>query len=149
MSEGSHYTLKNFLLELGESIEDSKGRKYYDRVYSGDSEPLDIRHGRKHIEYQPDVVWKRRGRYFLIEIALTEDWRMIVGEIASTRLIGNSRLMIVSSGWDNEYLDSLISIVAGKLKVRCSYINFDEEEMKDVEHVKKDLSSFLEECGWI
>ncbi len=80
MSVNAHSIFKEYLIEVGKSVKDARGNPYYE-VYSGDSEPLDIRHKKKHFEYQPDVVWKRKGKLYLIEIAFNEDWRSIVGEL--------------------------------------------------------------------
>lgn len=60
LSGSPHDALKAYLLDLGKKVEDYKGKPYYE-VYSGDSEPIDIRLGRRHIAYQPDVVWVKKG----------------------------------------------------------------------------------------
>ncbi len=73
LSETAHTTLKKYLVNLGKNVKDSKGEPYYDVCCSGDSEPLDIRVKKKHLEYFPDVIWKRKGKYYLIELAFTED----------------------------------------------------------------------------
>jgi len=63
LSERLHDRLKNWLVELGEQVKDSRGNPKYSS-YSGDSQPIDIRFGMKHVEYQPDVVWKNTVNYF-------------------------------------------------------------------------------------
>lgn len=62
--------------------------------FSGDSECLDIRLKRKHIEYKPDVIWKSRNSCHVFEIAFTEDWRAIVGEYTLAWLAGCSTFIV-------------------------------------------------------
>jgi len=78
-----HSTVKQILLELGEESE-----KYIAK--SGDSEPLDIRLGKRHITYQPDVYWiNRKGEIVIFEIPYTEQPREIVGEVCLASLVRN------------------------------------------------------------
>ena len=77
-----HTKLKKFLIEVG--------TKEGYTSYSGDSECLDVRFKRKHIEYKPDVIWKRKTACHAFEIAFTEDWRAIVGEFTLAWLAGCS-----------------------------------------------------------
>ena len=145
MSERTHVVLKEYLLELGKKVKDGRGQPYYE-VYSGDSEPIDIRFRRRHIEYPPDVVWERRGKPFIIEIALSEDWRSIVGEIALAYLAKKcTGILIITTGWDEDYIDNLVPLVGKKLGVTWYYIILDEEDLEDIERAKKTLRTNLKE----
>jgi len=79
----SHTTVKDILFEIAEST------KYW-KAKSGDSQPLDIRKGKRHIEYNPDVYWMSpQGKIFIFEVAYTEDQRAIVGELTLSSLVPN------------------------------------------------------------
>lgn len=116
-----HTSLKKWLIELGENYTYNK-KRYYQRCYSGDSEPIDVRKGKRHIEYQPDVIFERNGRLSVIELAFEEDWRAIAGEICLCSLSGR--------------VDSLLII-------RFQGINPDPDYIK----VKR-LVSILNEIYW-
>jgi len=149
LSGSPHDVLKAYLLDLGKKAKDSKGKPYYE-VYSGDSEPIDIRLGRRHISYQPDVVWMRRGSPFIIEIALNEDWRSIVGELTLAHLSKNcSGILVISTGWDPEYLGNLVSLVGEKLGIRWYWIDLEQEELDNIERAKSNIKSFLKKWKWI
>lgn len=149
MSESVHEVLKAYLLDLGKEVKDARGNPYYE-VYSGDSEPIDIRFRRRHIEYLPDVVWERRGKPFLIEIALTEDWRSIVGELTLAHLTKNcSGILIISANWDSNYLGNLVSLIGDKLGIIWYWINLERKELDDIEKAKKIIRSFLKKWKWI
>ena len=81
-----HDKLKTFLIAVG-------AKEGY-KSFSGDSECLDIRLKRKHIEYQPDVIWKNRTSCHIFEFAFTEDWRAIAGEFTLAWLAGCSSFTI-------------------------------------------------------
>jgi hypothetical protein len=149
LSESAHQILKKYLLELGESVKDSRGKAYYE-VYSGDSEPLDIRLGKKHLEYQPDVVWKRRGTFLIIELAFNEDWRSIVGELTLAHLAKDcSGVLIITAGWDSDFVDNVVSLVGKKLDLGWCWINLDQTELDDLEKAKKTIKSYLKKWQWI
>jgi hypothetical protein len=144
-----HTRLKRWLLKLGKDVEDSHGNPYY-KVYSGDTQPIDIRFRMKRIEYRPDVVWSRRGRLRIIEIALTEDWRAIVGEFTLASFIPNCIGFFIITVGDPEFTDNLFDIVGEKLGWRkwISY-TFEEEDLSDLSKMKKDIEQWLEENRWI
>lgn len=151
MSEKVHGALKEYLLELGTNVKNSKGKPYY-RVYSGDSEPIDIRLGKKHYEYLPDVVWERKGRPYIIEIALSEDWRSIVGEITLASLAKGCAgiLVITTCVWKEKELDDLMSIVGGKLGVVWwRWIILDKKQSTNVEEAKTTVKGFLRDWDMI
>ena len=100
LSASLHDSLKQWLVELGERAEDAKGNAKYE-AYSGDSEPIDIRYGKKHIEYNPDVVWNNKGKLYIMEVAFSENWRSIVGEIALASMIKHSKLLLITQGFEN------------------------------------------------
>lgn len=88
MSEKSlHEQLKNWLINLGKSMKTKRGKPYYSKVWSGDSESVVIRFGQRHDVCQPDVVWKHRNEKCIFEIAFTEEWREIAGEIALASMV--------------------------------------------------------------
>lgn len=103
-----HEKLKHWLIELG----DENGYE----AYSGDSEPIDVRVERKHVEYRPDVVWNYKGRLYIIELAFSEDWRAIVGEFLLVSLIKNCREFFMVTIGDPDFTGDLFKIVDRKLK---------------------------------
>lgn len=150
MSEKVHSALKEYLLELGTNVKDSKRKPYY-RVYSGDSEPIDIRFGKKHYEYLPDVVWERKGRPLIIEIALSEDWRSVVGEITLASLTKGcvGILVITTYVWKEEDLKNLMSIIGGKLDVMWYYVILNKKQSANVEEAKTTVRRFLKDWDMI
>jgi hypothetical protein len=156
LSERVHNALKEYLLELGEESKDSTGRPYYE-VYSGDSQPIDIRLGKRRIEYKPDVVWEYKGKpYLVIEIALTEEWRTIVGEMTLAYFTkGCTGIIIITSGWDENYIKNLVSLIGDKLKhafkrefyMHC--INLNENQLKDLKEAKGIIKKSLKQWDWI
>ena len=141
--------MKKFLIELGKSARDSKGNPYYE-VYSGDSEPLDIRLKKRRFEYPADVIWKRRGKYVIIELAFNEDWRSIVGEITLAYLTRDcSRFILVTSGWDSDLLSNIIGLVGDALGQEWSWINLNPSDLDDIEKAKKAIKSALKKWNWI
>lgn len=149
MSESVHEILKRYLLDLGREVKDSRGKPYYE-VYSGDSEPIDIRLRRRHIEYLPDVVWERRGKPLIIEIALTEEWRSIVGELTLAHLTKNcTGILIITANWDSDYLSNLVSLVGDKLGITWYWMNLEQEDLDDIERAKKTIRSSLKKWEWI
>jgi len=145
----THTRLKRWLLKLGKNVEDSKGNPYY-KVYSGDTQPIDIRFKMKRIEYRPDVVWSQRGRLRIIEIALTENWRAIVGEFTLASFIPNCRGFFIITVGDPEFTGDLFHIVGEKLgwKKWISY-TFEEEDLSDLNKMKTAIRQWLEEKKWI
>jgi len=145
LSENLHDSLKQWLVELGKQVKDAKGNPRYE-AYSGDSEPIDIRYGKKHVEYNPDVVWNRKGRLYIIELAFSENWRSIVGEIALASMIKNCRLFLITS-FQNEFIDNLVPMLGKKLGVHWTYYNL--EELGDLDSIKKEVRKWLKELHWI
>src|SRR5579859_4603690 len=77
--EKLHKSIKSWLTELGSS-QLNKGKKYY-RCYSGDGEPLFVQQKRRHVSYRPDVVWEDGSQSVVFELAFTDGWRAITGEV--------------------------------------------------------------------
>jgi len=146
LSENLHDSLQQWLVELGEQAKDAKGNQRYE-AYSGDSQPVDIRFGKKHIEYNPDVVWNRKGKLYIIELAFSENWRSIVGEIALASMIKHCKMFLITLGFENEFIDNLIPLFGKKLGVDWIYYNF--EEPNDLDSMKKDIRKWLKELHWI
>lgn len=149
MSESAHNVLKKYLLDLGKSAKDSKGNPYYE-VYSGDSEPVDIRLKKRHFDYPPDIIWKRRGRFIIIELAFTEDWRSIVGELTLAFLTKNcSRFILITANWDSDLLGNIVGLVGDSLRQKWNWINLDQSQLDDIEKAKKFIRTTLKHWEWI
>jgi hypothetical protein len=146
LSESLHDSLKQWLVELGKQIKDARGNPRYE-AYSGDSQPVDIRYGKKHVEYNPDVVWRHRGRLYIIELAFSENWRSIVGEIALASMIKDCRLFLITQGFPTEFMGNLVPLFGKKLGVNWMYYNYEEES--DLESMKKDFRRWLKDSHWI
>lgn len=145
----THNELKQWLLNLGKKVKDAKGNPYY-KVYSGDSEPVDIRLGKRHIPYQPDVIWDRKGKLYLIELAFNEDWRSIVGELAAASALKNlGRIFIVTYGWSDDFISDVISLFGEKFNIRWASHNFSEDEYLDVAYIKNKVKQDLKKWEWI
>ena len=144
-----HEELKQWLLDLGKKVKDAKGKPYYD-VYSGDTQPVDIRMRKRRVAYQPDVVWDRKGKLYLIELAFNEDWRSIVGELAVASAIKNlGGVFIVTYGWADDYISDLLSLFGEMFNIWWAYHNFSDNEYSDIEYMKKELRKDLKEWKWI
>lgn len=123
-----HEKLKKMLIDIGSKA----GYK----SFSGDSECLDIRLKRKHIEYKPDVIWKSKTSCHVFEIAFTEDWRAIVGEYILAWLAGCSTFIlfrleeidesesesgvIVRTLWlkESKFLESVLGFLKSKFSMK-------------------------------
>ena len=137
-----HDELKQWLLELGE--------KYGYDVYSGDSEPIDIRIKKKHIEYKPDVVWVWKGGLYIIEIAFSEDWRAIVGEFLLVSMIKNCKEFFMITVGDPSFSGDLFRIIQKKLDFnRWISYTFEYSDLNDAEKIKREVKSYLKESEWI
>lgn len=149
MSEKLHGILKEYIMELGQKVKNSKGQPYY-RVYSGDSEPIFIAYGKKYLKYPPDVVYERKGRYSIIEIAFSEDWRSVVGEITLASFVkGLDCLLILTKEWEDEDIRN-ISLVADKLGVKwCRIKNLDKKETENIETAKSIVRDILKKLELI
>lgn len=137
-----HEELKHWLLDLGR-------KKGYDSC-SGDSEPIDIRIKRKHIEYNPDVIWTWKGGLYITEIAFSEDWRAIVGEFLLVSMIKNCKGFLMITIGDPDFTSDVFHLVDKKLDLPdwISY-TFEESALNNVQKMKKDLRSWLRENEWI
>ena len=137
-----HQRLKTWLIGLGQ--------KAGYESYSGDSEPIDIRVKRKHIGYQPDVIWNWKGDLYIVELAFSEDWRAIVGEFLLVSMIKNCKDFLMVTVGDPEFTGDLFKIVGKKLDFRrwCSY-TFEESDLEHVDEMKREIRSYLKERQWI
>ena len=149
-NEKIHDSLKYWIIEQATQKKDSKGKSYYDRVYSGDTEPVDIRIRMKHFDYRPDVVLVRRDRKSIIEIALSEEWRAVVGELALLKAYRAASAIFIVYGWKDDTLEDIFSVMGEVLNFEnWYYINLDEEDIGSLEKVKKVIGDALVEWDWI
>lgn len=155
MSEKSlHDTLKYWLIKLGNSLG-------YEKSYSGDSKPLIVQVGKRHDAYQPDVIWRYRGGICVFEIAFTEDWRAVVGEICLASMVENcTKIFIVCPS--SQYLEaseayeyrmgtyySMIGEKVGlKYGAKAIFIPFDAWEKDRIEDIKGLILKQLERLEW-
>jgi hypothetical protein len=130
-----HSKLKSFFIEVG--------TKEGYISFSGDSECLDVRFKKQHIEYKPDVIWKSNTSCHVFEFAFTEDWRAIVGEFTLAWLAGCSsftvfRLLPVGSetvesqrgNWEkvivpeNElrFYKNIFNLLSGKFRMKVHFV---------------------------
>jgi hypothetical protein len=144
-----HDQLKHWLIDLGRRVKNSRGSACY-QCTSGDSEPLDIRLGKKHVTYQPDVIWTRRGKVRIFEFAFNEGWRSIVGELTLASVLKNlDSIMIITTGFPDDFMDSLIRLFGNKLRIPWAYHNFSEDEYSDIDQMKEKLQKILKRWKWI
>ena len=151
MSVRIHDDLKNWLVERIAKTVDGRGNPYYTRVYSGDQEPVDVRSGKSHFYFQPDVVLERHGKKWFIEIALSEDWRSIIGEFVIANLVSGFRnILFVTTGWDGEFMSNALKVLRSKYELgKWTYIILDEKETKSLPKAKKAVENCLEKYDWI
>jgi hypothetical protein len=137
-----HTELKQWLLELGE-------KSGYE-AYSGDSEPIDIRIKKKHIEYFPDVIWNWKGGLYITEIAFSEDWRAIVGEFFLASMIKNIKGFFMITVGDSGFTYDLFHIIDKKMGFGkwISY-TFDNSDLRNLEKMKANIKSWLKQNQWI
>lgn len=138
-----HDELKQWLLDLG-------AKSGYDEAYSGDSEPIDIRIGEKHVEYHPDVVWNYRGGLHIIELAFSDDWRAIAGELLLASIAKNCKWFCVITVGDYDFWNALFKIIEKKLDFhKWSSYTFEDSDLTDVEKMKKEIKAHLKTMQWL
>jgi hypothetical protein len=138
-----HSELKQWLLELGL-------RSGYDESYSGDSEAIDVRVGEKHIEYHPDVIWNWKGSLYFIELAFSEDWRAIAGEMLLASIVKNCKEFYMITIGEPDFTNSLLKIIGNKIDFKkwVSY-TFETSDLNDVEKMKRGIRNHLKQMNWI
>jgi len=144
-----HNDLRDLLVEYGEKALDKKKRPYFSRSYSGDSEPLDVRRGQKSIEWNPDVIWIRTGKKFIIEIALSENWRSVVGEFALAKAINAWGICFITD-FEYDYFSDLMKILEKSLEYKKWHFMLIEYQ-KNPEKIAKEVLDWLKErkfSGW-
>jgi len=144
-----HNNLRDLLVEMGSKGIDSKGERYFSRSYTGDSEPLDIRRGKKSTEWNPDIIWIRNGKTFITEIALSENWRSIVGEFTLAKISDAWGILFISD-FDYEYLSDLLSILGQSLNYKKWYF-YHVEDLKNPRKIAKEVVDWLKKekfTGW-
>lgn len=126
------------------------GKEHGYETYSGDSQPVDVRVKRKHIEYAPDVVWDWKGRLYITELAFSEDWRAIAGEFLLASLIKNCKGFFMVTVGDPDFTGDLFKIIEKKLDFHqwISY-TFEESDLSNFRKVKREIQSYLKEREWI
>ncbi len=99
------------------------------------------------------MIWQRKGKYNLIELAFTEDWRSIVGELALAHMTDDLGRIIVTAnnenGWDPDSISNLVSLVGTKLGIDWAWINLAQEAIDDTDKGKKVLKQYLKKYEWI
>jgi len=138
-----HNELKHWLLYLGT-------QSGYDQSYSGDSEPIDIRVGEKHIEYHPDVIWNWKGGLHIIELAFSEDWRSITGELVLASMVKNCTEFYLITIGDPKFTGDLYKIIGSKIAFKkwISY-TFEDSDLKDIDKMKREIKSHLKQRNWV
>lgn len=151
MTQSLHEPLKNWLIEMGKTKKDGKDNSYYSEVYSGDSQPLDIRRGKKHFTYQPDVIYVRKGRTRILEIAQTENWRAWVGELALAKGVqGFWGICLILFEEDEEFVGNVFHVMEKVLDLDWwGYVVLEDEETIDFEKAKKRLTKELKDWDWL
>jgi len=109
-----HEELKDWLTTLG-NAQTWNGKHYY-RGYSGDEEPLDVRVRRRHIAYSPDVIWAHHGDLLVFELAFTEDWRAIAGEVSLAGLSGRVAKTYIITNYQDQIVSNLVSMLGDKYR---------------------------------
>lgn len=151
MSQSIHDPLKNWLVERAKTKTDASGKPYYSAAYSGDSQPLDIRKGRKHFTYQPDVVLDRKGRVRIIEIAQSENWRAWVGELALAKAVpGFWGVCLILFEEEEDFVGSVFHVMEKVLNLDWwAYLILTDKEVEDLKVAKKTVEKNLSEWGWL
>ncbi len=145
-----HGLLKNWLIEEAKAKITSKGKPYYKRVYSGDSEPVSIPSKGKQFEYRPDIVLIEKSRMFLISIGLSYDWRTIVGELALANAADAFMILFIlfdAKDGRSEEIERIVSVVGKTIHYHGAVIVLTREEYDDLERAKDRLRKDLYE--WI
>ena len=146
-----HNQLRDILVDKGKNAFDAKGNPYFKRSYSGDSEPIDIRRGFSSTEWNPDVIWVRKSKKFIIEIALSENWRSIVGEFTLAKLLDAWGILFITD-FDEDYFSDLLKILENGLNYnKYSFYLLDEEELEDVNATSNQIIKWLRKwkfTGW-
>lgn len=138
-----HDELKQWLLDLGT-------KSGYIESYSGDSEPIDIRVGRKSVEYHPDVVWNWNGGFYIIELAFSDDWRAIAGELLLSSIVKNCKWFYMITVGEPDFTGALFNIIGKKVNFnKWSSYTFEYSDLEDVEKMKREIKGHLKEMQWI
>lgn len=103
-----HDSLKSWLISKGQARTTESGKRYYSRCYSGDSQPLDVRVGKRRFEFQPDVIFDKNGVLDVIELAFEEDWRAIVGEATMCSMVGRVEALMTIRYKENDTADEKV-----------------------------------------
>ncbi len=145
-----HDEIKKFVLDLGREVKDAKGRPHY-KVYSGDEQPVDIRLKKRHTTYRPDVVWEYDGNRVIFVVAVQEEKRTIIGEVALSAIVGNrTKIVILTQGWsDREFNDLQLTLSIYTEYFKMKY-DIDPINLKgSQEDMKSQIKKKLEKLGWV
>jgi len=149
-----HEELKSWLIEIGKSSD-------YLKSYSGDSKWLNIQFGKWQDVYQPDVIWKYRGGICVFEIAFTEGWREVAGEICLASMVEDcTQIFIISQSSENpeateiyenrwkKYVSMIGKKVGLKYGAELTFILYTIWKEERVEEIKKVILNRLKkrEC---
>lgn len=154
-----HEELKNWLIDLGRNVKDKRGKPYYS-TWTGDSKQLVVRMGKKHDTYQPDVVWKHRDEICVFEIAFTETWREVAGEVCLASMVEDCVKIFVitylpegdASIYEHRWKE-FVSMVGEKVGLKYSaealFIPYDFHEENKIDEVKQLVLARLKERNWV
>ena len=154
-----HEELKKWLIDLGKNVKYKRGKPYYS-AWSGDSKPLDIRIGKKHDTYQPDVVWKHRNEICVFEIAFTEAWREIAGEICLASMVEDCvKIFIITylpegdaSIYEHRWKE-FVSMVGEKVRLKYGaevvFIPYNLYAENKIDDIKQLVLARLKERNWV
>lgn len=100
----------------------------------------------RHFDYRPDIVLLRRGKKTIIEIALREDWRSIVGELVLAKAAGASEAAFIVYDWDEDFFANLIPLMAQVIQMKdWHYLILDDDDLSNPEIAKGEVGEALEE----
>ena len=154
-----HEQLKYWLISLGKSLKNKRGKPYY-KAWSGDSKSLIIRFGKRHDSYYPDVAWKHRDEICAFEIAFTEGWREIAGEICLASMVEDCVKIFITTylpegdasfyerRW-KEYVSMIGEKVGLKYGAEVLFIPYDIYKENKIDDIKKVILARLEDRKWV
>ena len=87
---------------------------------------------------------------YFIELAFSDDWRAIAGEIVLASIVKNCKWFYMITVGDPEDTGALFKIICTKINFnKWSSYTFEESDLKDVEKMKRDIRSHLKNMKWI
>ena len=84
------------------------------------------------------------GRFLILTVMMNQNSD---GEIALASMIKNCRVFLITSGFEDDFIDNLVPLFGKKLRVDWKYYNY--EELADLKSMKKDIRRWLKDFRWI